>query len=304
MSDPRRGPTHPDRPLDALVPGLGPAIEGPRVLGLATPRGYEWALALTHDPGSDRAAHHEAAHLVEGTLLAALCQPPGDEASLNREIVALRLFVFADVPGDLGRAFRAFGLERADVDLAEWREPFEHLTSRGDAQPVSSWSARVDARGSAIGAELSALQLRLMSRISGVWGSAPGEYAAALLSALSAGSGEKLGPDLASLERVEDAIVSRRSGVIRWIPPLVFQALCDLVGVVAVRELGATLEWSVSELEEDGTAPPPVFRVAGETHLPIALHLLRWCVMPLQVGEEVPRLSAWLRAELGNPLEI
>jgi hypothetical protein len=33
----------------------------------------------------------------------------------------------------------------------------------------------------------------------------------------------------------------------------------------------------------------------GTYVVPIGHHLVRWCVMPLEAGEAIPPLSAWLR---------
>jgi hypothetical protein len=80
--------------------------------------------------------------------------------------------------------------------------------------------------------------------------------------------------------------------------PLFFQALCDLLGVVAQLNLGAKIAWSLCEVGKDGLADPPVFRVTRGNgtryHIPIAHHVLRWSMMPLHPGERVPSLAEWL----------
>jgi hypothetical protein len=51
---------------------------------------------------------------------------------------------------------------------------------------------------------------------------------------------------------------------------------------------------------ETGLSPPPVLRVqrAGDTfHVPLAEHVLRWCVMPVRPDEGVPTLGAWAEHE-------
>jgi hypothetical protein len=76
----------------------------------------------------------------------------------------------------------------------------------------------------------------------------------------------------------------------------VFQALCDHVAL-AVRRRGAQVEWAECTPDESGIAPPPLARVrtgGAHAHVPLALELLRWCVMPIQPGEEIPPLADWV----------
>jgi hypothetical protein len=116
--------------------------------------------------------------------------------------------------------------------------------------------------------------------------------------------GEETSATLEALDRLEASIVSREVGVIRWIPPSLLQAACDLVGAIAAQEIGLPVQWAHCEADEQGIAPPPLLRVdAGEdlVHIPIALHLLRWWVMPLREGEEPSPLSAWIRDQFGDP---
>jgi hypothetical protein len=83
----------------------------------------------------------------------------------------------------------------------------------------------------------------------------------------------------------------------------VFQALCDSVAVVAARALGKSIQWaeSVSE-EDDDFFPPPLVRAKlsdGWTHVPVGLHLLRWCVMPLRPNERAESIVEWTVFQFG-----
>jgi hypothetical protein len=61
------------------------------------------------------------------------------------------------------------------------------------------------------------------------------------------------------------------------------------------------VEWGVSEIDPDtGVAPPPLLRVHRDGdafHVPVGEHVLRWCVMPARVGEDIPSLGAWAEHE-------
>jgi hypothetical protein len=111
-------------------------------------------------------------------------------------------------------------------------------------------------------------------------------------------------PTRAGIERLEQVVVQRSAGVIRWIDPLLFQALCDLLAVAASGTYGRQVEWGVCEPDEETKlAPPPLIRVAGKRdsfHVPLGEHVLRWCVMPSAHGEEIPSLGAWAEHEFNE----
>src|SRR5690606_8327406 len=110
-------------------------------------------------------------------------------------------------------------------------------------------------------------------------------------------------PTFEALDRLEDALFPEAYGELRLLPQATFQAFCDAVAVVACEGAGQTVEWAESRPEEDGLAPPPLIRVQRAdawVHLPLGLHLLRWCVMPRRRDEDVPRVSAWLRDQLSR----
>ncbi len=135
-----------------------------------------------------------------------------------------------------------------------------------------------------------------------VFGAKPGEFFAALNGVREARGEPLLTPALASLDALEAALIPDETGCVRWMPPATFQALCDAVAVVAQTELGRTVQWGESQLEDDGLAPPPMIRLkdgAAFAHVPLGLDLMRWCVMPRGAGEEIPSLSAWARDRFG-----
>lgn len=317
-------------PLDDL---LGPNGQVPprlpvhaRVLDLQAVEGRVRSFACWEDPGGPQALFAALRARVEGSLVGELSETAHalveeDARAMeqgqapDRGPAALHLAVYPTI-ADVDRAVRAFGLERRPAGdpalrptLAALRHEWAELGIDAPLPepPAATFAARV--RPAAPAVDALERQLR-RAGIDDVWGADPGAPFRRLAEALprrvgepsSNGDGATDGPldpdDLATIDRLESALVPRDPGVVRWIPPLVFQALCDAVGVVASRALGARVDWGVSAPDEDtGLAPPPVFRITGgegERYLPIALELLRWCVMPLAEGEAPPTLSEWL----------
>lgn len=293
--------TGPDGPLGELLAGLPtePAVAAsavhPRVLALPEAAGRALVLACFADPGGARALHAALRTRIEAALLAEL-SAPADGGELP-EPVALRLVVFPEIDG-LDGAVRAFGL--APGDASRFREALSHL--RGEAQAndleAPDSPASLLEVGVARDARLLDLDRGLRERTGGErWGEEPGRPWRRLAALI----GEDDRPTLDGLRRVEAALVARRTGELRWLPPLVFQALADLVAAAAAVDVGAPIEWAVCEPGDDGLAPPPLVRARtrrGIVHLPLGLTLLRWWVMPLSPGERVDSIADWLGEQL------
>ena len=262
-----------------------------------------FTLVLWRDPGGPAEVHGRLRRAIESTLLAELSRPPRElRAEGARRVRALRLVVFEEVER-LDDAVRAFGLKR--VAPAEWADTLAQV--RGEASrighevpdlPVAAFEAEFACRSDVEGA----LRAELGQA---VFGAKPGEFFAALNRVREARGEPLLTPALASLDTLEAALVPEQEGVVRWIPPTTFQALCDAVAVVAQADIGRTVQWGESQVEDDGLAPPPMIRLeegAAFAHVPLGLDLMRWCVMPRGAGEEIPPLSAWARDRFGPAL--
>lgn len=323
-----------ERPLDSLIPELAESRAPlpqeplhPRVLelDLGQEAGWEWLLCAWADPGGARAFHQALQPLVEATLLASLSRPPATGAdALERRFRALRLIVFAPVEG-IGAAVRAFGLRpepavtaaTAQADpttllsgrLAALAEEARQLGIAAPGRPASIWVAPIaQTDADAHGRTLDAIQRTMAEQMGDdVWGATPGGPSRLAASLLEREFGQRIEPTLAGLDAFERLVVGRATGVVRWIPPLLYQALCDFVGVVAHAEFGASLAWAVCEADVHGLHPPPHLRwepwgpSGAPVFVPVGLHVLRWYVMPLEPGEEVPPLSAWLADQFGSP---
>lgn len=282
----------------------------PRVLTVGDPEGATMALAVWESPGSAGALHRGLRERIEATLLAALSQPPADRNEGTWRW--LRLLVFAEGPNGLDAAVRAFGLEPVEPTDGGWRRVLAHLRHEKTAidravpdEPVSAWQVGFALPEGERGERLAQWDRELAEHAGDeVWGARPGapfRRLAALFDRDGLGTVE---PTRAGLDLLERELVQRRAGPIRWIPPHVFQALCDAVAVVAQLDLGQQVQWAISEPDDQGLAPPPLIRVhkrdGGHEHVPLGLALLRWCVMPLQPGEHPDPVSAWAAHQFGG----
>lgn len=273
----------------------------PRVLQLPlSPTTFAWNLVVWDDPGGAPALHGELRPLVEAALLAELATPfdaPDEESP-----AALRLLSFADVDR-LPDAVRAFGLRPVPHDAA-FEDALRH--ARGEAnrvgrEPPEALVHRFEAP--LVHTDVLELENALRATLGDeVFGARPGALFAALNVVLPQRGEAPLPAKRSSLDALEARLGTDTPDVLRWIPPRLFQALCDAVAVVTATELGREVQWAASEVEEDGLARPPLVRVKARTwlHLPLGLHLLRWCVMPRSADEAVPSIAEWLSDELGR----
>ncbi len=309
----------PDRPLDALVPELGrPAVPTaplhPRVLESAVGEGSEWTLILWTDPGGQEALHRDVKALVEATFLAELSRTPesvrGDE---GRRFDAVRLVSFADLDWDPAPALRAFGFtldEGVEESLSDRLGAIldEAPSSGHDVRdhPTQVWTARIDHGDATLSGSLDRIEQLMADQMGDeVWGLDPGGPARLLAAHLRQMFDEAIEPTLDGVRTVESLLVSKTSGVVRWLPTLVFQALCDLLPVVASIEICARIGWAESHRLSNGFMHPPLIQVddprEGPIHIPIGQHVLRWCIMPISPGEEVPSLADWIDDQFQAP---
>lgn len=303
-------------PLDELVPGLRKRAERlpalpvhPRVVHARSPLGERSIVLASFAPAANvRALHAALKRVIEATLLAELSRPASELRGDQDEgaLAALELYTFVphpfpatpalapfalfDAPLDHPRAHRALALLRREAQLVDATLPEE---------PHARAAAELVAAPHPLAAPLAqALRARGPQ---GPWGSAPGALARASATELAQLGHGGVEPTRAGIERLEAVVSQRTPGVIRWLDPLLFQALCDLIAVAASTTYAREVEWGVCEPDEDtGLAPPPLIRVAGKRdsfHVPLGEHVLRWCVMPSAHGEEIPSLGAWTEHE-------
>jgi hypothetical protein len=275
-----------------------------RVLPIVTPEGSDLVLACFRDPGGAAALHRELRVRIEGSLLGELSRTAADLREAPSGLDSLRLFVFAPMDG-IAEAVRAFGMKEASCAGARWRTALARLRHEaseigepGIEEPASVWEASAVTAGE----DVEKMEAMLVASTEEPWGARPGVPFARLARAFAELGLERPEPTFDGLSYVERTVTPDSDGVVRFVPPLVFQALADMVGAAVVRERKVDLDWALCEPDEHGVAPPPLLRMStseGHVHVPVALELLRRSVMPRQPREVIPPLGEWASSVFG-----
>lgn len=301
-------------PLDDLIPGLRRKTERfaalpvhPRVVFAGSP-GAERAIVLaSFAPAvSARAFHAALKPLIEATLLSELSRAASELGEDDERLAALELYAFTATPFDARPALSPFGLVPATLDdgsahraLALLRHEVRLVDGAVPEEACARYRAPFARSQHPLAEPLAHMMLELAPK--SPWGSQPGALARICADQLATLGYPGVEPTRVGIEKLEQVVVASAAGALRWMAPLLFQALCDLVAVAATVTYGREVQWGVCEPdEESGLAPPPVLRVErdGDSfHVPLGEHVLRWCVMPTARGEEVPTLGAWTEHE-------
>ncbi len=303
-----------ERPLDALLPQLkDPARPTqdvhPRVLEMVTDAGREWVLLVWADPGGPQALHSQVQALVEATLLSELSRSAATIRNAGeRRFVGIRLVSCTELRWDPSSALKAFGFVPDSSDLADDVKSVvaseAQRSGRGDVTPRSAWYATIAHPEGALGEKLEEVDKMMATRLGDdIWGASPGGPSHLFATYVVKTFGEKIRPDHAGMDSLDLLVVQRTAGVIRWIPPLIFQAVCDFIPVVAATQFEAKISWAESEELGNGFAHPPLFRVddgKDGIHIPIGHHVMRWWMMPLAEGERVPTIADWVEDQFGG----
>jgi len=291
-------------PLDELFPGARAQREAlpevpvhPRVLEVRdAPEVASFVVVVWPDAEDGAELQQLLARVIEATLLAELSRAPSDlHADGDRRVGSLRLVSFAPIdPAALAR----FGLAPCEADES-WREALAHVRGEASAagrEPPENEPLLFRAAFTEPTEQLAQIERGLRAvGDEAMFGVTPG--------ALARQVGSLLGVDPADLDAMAAALVPDVFEQVRWVEPMLFQALCDAAGVHAARALKLPVQWAVSEPDDEGMAPPPLLRTrgaAGDVHVPVGMELLRWCVMPLRAGESVPTLAEWCRDRFGG----
>lgn len=281
-------------PLGELLEGAPEPPDGTRslvhgrVLEVAIGDGAAWVLASFEAAPDAPTLHRAMKERVEAVLLSELSRSAKSLRDEGRKRYDHIWFAsFAPLPANADRALAPFGFRQVATG-AEFRSALAALRHEGGVdEPVALFEATIS--HAPVDAAHDALAAALGDR---VWGERPRLLFDRALAEFAITGHESAVSELALLEA---KLVSDATGVVRFIPPLLFQALADGAAAV-VAELGREVQWAELH-EEDGLSPPPLFRFRDGTswaHVPIGHELLRWCVMPLAPGERPPRFSEWV----------
>lgn len=306
-----------DRPLDAILPDLlSPGTKDlpesllhTRVLEIEDKDGWEWVVAGFKDPYHPRALYDAAKQLIEAAFLYELSQPgTRSEQTLSRKWSGMRFVLFEPTEVDVAGALRSFGFREQSVDEVDISARVEAIAAEAakvgrptPGKPASVWFAPVYEHPPERAKEIEAINNKLVEEAPDeFWGEFPGGPSRRLALAIRDLHGITLTPTVQGLETLEDLLVPKEEGCLRWQPPLIFQGFCDFIGVVLAHYFQQEVHWGVSEQEASGFIPPPHLRIGKAHHLAIGMHLLRWLVMPIQPREQIPTLADWLVDEFGT----
>jgi hypothetical protein len=271
-----------------------------RVLPVATADGAELVFVCWRDPGGARALFDALRRRVEGSFLGELSRSAEELAESGSALTGLRLFIFCEVEG-VENAVRAFGLARTGgrdaqsrASLARVRHEAGLFGEEIGEEPVAVFAATTREMPLT-----KTVEEELVAVTGDVWGKNPGAPFARLRQAIARAGGPTITPTLEGIAACEALLFTDQPNVIRWLGPLTFQALCDLVAVAIDRELGRKVDWAEAAPDEDGIAPPPMIRIDGSVHVPLALEILRFSVMPRMQDEEPLALAEWVQKSFG-----
>ncbi len=295
-------------PLGELLAQLPPVpADAPReavhtrVLPVATDAGAELVFACWRDPGGAKALFDALQRRVEGSLLGELSRSAEDLRETPSALTGLRFFSFCDITG-IEAAVRAFGLSRTGGKDPQTRASLGHVRHEAGLfgetaidEPRSVFAARTVVTPLAEKVEEELVQVT-----GDVWGRNPGAPFARLREAIDHAGGPTITPDSKGIRAAEAALFTDQPNVLRWVGPMTFQALSDHLAVAVSRELGRKVDWAESAPDEGGIAPPPMIRVDGKVHVPLALEILRFAVMPRAKDEVVLGLAEWARQSFGG----
>lgn len=314
MSDHEREAAFVPGPLDELVPGLRKKLDRlpalpvhPRVVRARNHDGSHGIVLLSFRPAESARAFHAALKpMVEAALLSELSLPASDLAEQDESpLTHVTLLCFADHALDLGPALSPFGFAPLSLSASEAhmvalaRREARTLADPVPDEPLAAFRVPVQRSGHPLAQPLRDALLAYAP--AQPWGKSPGVLARTAADWLATQADfTGVEPSRAGIEQLESLLVHRPENAVRWIEPIAFQALCDLVAVYAASRGHLGVEWGVCEPDADGVAPPPVLRVTRDEdafHVPLGEHVLRWCVMPARAREEIPSLGAWAEHE-------
>jgi len=299
-----------ERPLDSLVPEMqksglpddeaphddAPTEVGaihPRVLDVELEEGHEWTIAFWDDPGPD-GVRQDLSQLVRATVLKELSRLPRELREESRSFSGARAFSFESLLEPTRSTLERAGWERREWDPEEysermnaWREEARAADLDVPARPISIWRLRAESGPPPHGNSLESTVDRMLESLGDeVWGETPGGMSKLLARELEDRLGADIGPAPEGLETMTSIVFPDAPGAIRWVHPILFQALCDFVGVVLHASFGVRVQWGLCERDERGLVPPPMFRdPETQQTLPIGRALVDWCVSPTPEDE-------------------
>ena len=295
-----------DRPLDSLMPEMR-GVEGdtlpagisaihPTVLEVGLEEGREWTFACWRDPGPLE-FRNQFQTLVEGTLLRELSRlPEWERNEEERYFTGLRLLAFDDLDSDSKEVLETLGFREEPYEadqyaerLQAWQKEAEEAGFESVHHPYSIWALPLARPSGGQGDQLEEIEHSMLERLdSQVWGETPGGMAKLLAQHLEDAFGLELGLGPGEADTFEEFLTADVSGRVRWMTPVLFQSLCDFLGVVAHGHYGIQVQWGMCEPDDRGIVPPPMFRWENNRGSldtwEVGRDVLQQCLMPIDEG--------------------
>lgn len=313
-----------DRPLDSLFPELAGEYQDvpasaeapaapllcPQVLEVELEHTWQWAMATFEAPQLLRELLSPLNTLVEATLLQELSRPPGYGGLEGRAFEGAVLFAFEALPDAWASPLEAAGWHRLNHYSADdyrermgaWQRIAREEGFACPAQPAQIWWMPLHRPEPTIAAKLKFVQVRTAEALGArVWGQNPGMPSKVMAQQLQQQFSLSPAPTLDGLHELDMLLVERAPHRVRWLDPMIFQGLCDLICVIAIHELRHRVQWGVSQTDGHGGVYPPLMRLeraSGAQDIELGQQLYRAIIAPLEDEQEAPLLRDWLKALL------
>lgn len=244
----------------AIHPGVVQIKDGERV---------RWTAAILSGSSGALATVEAARHLVEATLLVRASQPVDAKAE---RFDSFDLARFCELSVGERRGLNALGFgvvpdEEISVETRDRLTVFANEARKAGAGELGELRGvmrlNVTEPSGPLQEEIRRAAQGARGELSGsLWGEEPGRFSKTLVDHLRGRVQAEIGPDPSGLSVLEDLLVERSSQDVYLIEPVVFQALCDFVCVVAQASEGLEVQWGVCAVDpKTGLSPAPLVRI-------------------------------------------
>jgi hypothetical protein len=289
-----------DRPLDSLLPELnaaqpiagmttGPRIH-PAVLQVELEAGYEWLFSIWAQP-EPHEIEHGFRKLLKVSQLVTAC----DISAPRRRFTGAALALFEMPNRETSRQLSLLGFRPIPYVQEQFLGRMVILKQQAaesgwsiPENPVALWYLPVHQPE----AQMRTIIAKMDDVLTGVledtpWGESPGAPSKRMAELVRYHFGVEIEPTLEGLKTLDLLLLDHRADGLRWVPPGIFMALCDFIGVVIQHTQNMQVGWALPEPVGE-FPPPPVFRLrnpAGLWMLSIGTLLTEWAIMPVAASQ-------------------
>ncbi len=284
----------------------------PAVLQVSGEQTRRWTVAIWSMEPEISAVLREIQELVEGTLIAHLSYPPSEKERVAESFDSFDLVFFEEPQQNMIGALTKDGWQTVEMssltdDELDRLTVFQNEARKTDQvipdAPVAMWRMPVDRGAKELRQRIDNAAERTLPKIKGqVWGEQPGWFSKAFCEELRQVVQVNITPDAKGLAALEDIVVDRLEGHLQVHQSIVFQAVCDFIGVLLQTQGHVEVQWGTCPVDENsGLAPAPVMRMRrpGGTWkvLPVGRDVVRRISVPWGAPPEKNRLLVALLEE-------